>query len=57
MAMRRATASKGDTMINSLHALLDQLHRRPPGISSLPCLPFLLCIHDTRQYNEALFFW
>ena len=31
MAMRRSTASKGDAIINSLHALMDQLHRKVPG--------------------------
>jgi hypothetical protein len=41
MAMRRATASKGDAIVNSLHALMDQIHRKVPGFhdssSSLNC--------------------
>ena len=39
MAMRRATASKGDAIINSLHALMDQLHRRVPGTSQIMLSP------------------
>jgi len=31
MATRRSTAAKGDAIINSLHALMDQLHRKVPG--------------------------
>lgn len=39
MAMRRTIASKGDSIINSLHALMDQLHRKVPGFhdSSFAC--------------------